>query len=222
MEDRAPQIQIQGLDAKDSTILKTLGMIYRGNPFDQFTYQFNLSPPKVWTKRNILGIISKIYDPVSFLAPYTASARMTFQELIKKFPDYGWDTPIKTEDLGDFLKWFAHASRLNEVEIPRCIQRHKDEDTKFEREHPYFKHQDDCVKDEDCLCHVWTQTAESLTGQELQERNFEELPPDLPRESPGDDFFPGEESYALMCAEEKASLMGNNIENTGIAGKQQA
>ena len=49
------------------------------------------------TRRGILFVVSSVYDPLGFAAPFTLPARTLLQDLCRK--NLGWDDPISDEDL---------------------------------------------------------------------------------------------------------------------------
>ena len=69
------------------------------------------------TKRSILSVATRFYDPLGFVSPVTVRFKMLFQELcVSKI---GWDEPLS----GDLLsKWKTIASTFQGVTIslPRC------------------------------------------------------------------------------------------------------
>ena len=70
------------------------------------------------TKRNIVGVASRVYDPVGFVSPVTIRFKVLFQELCEARLD--WDEPLPLHLLN---KWRALVSSLQEVQpltIPRC------------------------------------------------------------------------------------------------------
>ena len=79
-----------------------------------YNYASSLPP----TKRSLLKVTAKIYDPTGFLSPLTVEMKILFQELcIKKT---NWDIELKGESL---RKWKLFLQDLNLVDcyrIPRC------------------------------------------------------------------------------------------------------
>ena len=70
------------------------------------------------TKRNVISVSSKIYDPMGFISPLTVNLKLMFQELCLAKGD--WDHPLE----GTLkLKWLKLVKSLKEVRpivIPRC------------------------------------------------------------------------------------------------------
>ena len=72
------------------------------------------------TKRSIVGVASRVYDPVGFVSPVTIRFKVLFQELCEAKLD--WDEPLPLHFL-KFNKWRALVSSLQEVQpltIPGC------------------------------------------------------------------------------------------------------
>ena len=51
------------------------------------------------TKRNIISVASRFYDPFGVLSPFTVRFKILFQELCMK--EVGWDEPLS----GELLRW---------------------------------------------------------------------------------------------------------------------
>ena len=69
------------------------------------------------TKRQIVSVASKFYDPLGFESPITIRFKMLFRDLC--VGKVGWDEPLSGELLS---KWNAMASQFNSVilTMPRC------------------------------------------------------------------------------------------------------
>ena len=69
------------------------------------------------TKRSIVGVATRFYDPLGFMSPITIRFKMLFQELCQN--KVGWDEPLS----GDLLHtWKSLASSFQglSISIPRC------------------------------------------------------------------------------------------------------
>lgn len=94
----------------------------RWNPAeDTFTFesQINQAKGKI-TKRILLSELSKIFDPLGWLTPLTASLKILFQRvwLIK---DLKWDDEIPSSILEDWHKIKEDLHHINKITIPRWI-----------------------------------------------------------------------------------------------------
>ena len=70
------------------------------------------------TKRVVISLIGRIYDPLGFLSPVTVRFKILMQELCKS--KQGWDQPLSGELL---IKWTRLIDQLKEappITLPRC------------------------------------------------------------------------------------------------------
>lgn len=78
----------------------------------------NLDEIGVPTKRNIVALVGRFYDPLGLLAPIVVQFKMFFQELCEAKLE--WDQPL----LGKLqAKWHSLSADLQEgqlISIPRC------------------------------------------------------------------------------------------------------
>ena len=72
------------------------------------------------TRRGMLSLISGLYDPLGFAAPFILPAKMLLQELCRQ--DYGWDEQIPDEKLLRWRSWVGNLSNLEQVNLPRCFK----------------------------------------------------------------------------------------------------
>ena len=70
------------------------------------------------TKRGILGLLARIYDPLGLFSPATICLKLLFQELCEK--QYDWDIPLSRELHDKHLKWLSDLKALPDITIPRC------------------------------------------------------------------------------------------------------
>ena len=71
------------------------------------------------TKRNILQILSRIFDPLGFLAPVVLTLKMLFQQSWEK--NIGWDDPVPMDIKNTWMKTMAGLNCLTEVRVPRWL-----------------------------------------------------------------------------------------------------
>ena len=72
------------------------------------------------TRRGVLSIVSQLYDPLGFIAPYTLLGKNIMQELNKA--DLDWDEPIPEEILERWQQWMEQLPAIERISIPRCIK----------------------------------------------------------------------------------------------------
>ena len=70
------------------------------------------------TKRSILKVVAKIFDPLGVISPVTFQMKVLFQELCKQ--KINWDDPLPTRIKEDWASWCNELARIEHVKIPRC------------------------------------------------------------------------------------------------------
>jgi len=86
---------------------------------DSFSYTFNL-PQECPTKRNVLSLIAKIYDPCGYLAPCTMLAKCFMQLLWTT--GLTWDQPLPPELAEKWKMFVSHTKHIEDIQIPRSLQ----------------------------------------------------------------------------------------------------
>ncbi|GFW40276.1 uncharacterized protein TNCV_1018341 [Trichonephila clavipes] len=71
------------------------------------------------TKRLILAIVQKIFDPIGLLTPATLLPKLLIQHLWKM--KIVWDSELSPKDVNVFLKWFRDLYVLKDVTLSRCM-----------------------------------------------------------------------------------------------------
>ena len=62
------------------------------------------------TRRGILSVVSLVYDPLGFTAPFILPAKRILQDLCRK--GLGWDTRVPDDDLAVWQNWLKDLPRL--------------------------------------------------------------------------------------------------------------
>jgi hypothetical protein len=97
--------------------IKLLGLIW--NSTDD-TFQLKIAEPSdVVSKRDLLSVIARIYDPLGLLSPTTVLLKMMFQELWKD--GLSWNDPIPDEILNTWKEFKDQMPLLKEIKIPRFL-----------------------------------------------------------------------------------------------------
>ena len=78
----------------------------------------HLPPDTVATKRMVLSLIARMFDPLGFVTPFVMLAKILFQELWEL--RIGWDEPLPSSSADRFSRWVADCDLLREWRIPRC------------------------------------------------------------------------------------------------------
>ena len=98
--------------------VKVLGVTWRPND-DTFSFVGQTLPEDVVpTKRVLLSLIARLFDPLGFLTPFTMQAKCLFQDLWER--GCGWDEPLQGDEAELFQKWVDGLQLLQQAQIPRC------------------------------------------------------------------------------------------------------
>lgn len=107
------------LEFDEKTSVKTLGVQWSPSD-DNFCYKISFPTLKVFTKRNILSDIAKVFDPLGWISPCLVTAKLLMQDLWANKAE--WDEPIsldKAEKWSQFRNELENLSR--NIRIPRWI-----------------------------------------------------------------------------------------------------
>ncbi|XP_055705739.1 uncharacterized protein LOC129803279 [Phlebotomus papatasi] len=120
-------LQEGNTEAKEVSIsdgcVKALGLMW--NPSnDTFSFQVdtmveNLVP----TKRNILRVVARIYDPLGLLASITINTKLILQNLWKNEVD--WDTEVEGDILREWKKFIASLQHIPSMRISRWTSKNE-------------------------------------------------------------------------------------------------
>lgn len=72
------------------------------------------------TRRGILSVVSSIYDPLGFLAPFTLPVKRMLQKMCRL--NIGWGASIPRVFSEQWSKWLANLHHITELTVDRCIK----------------------------------------------------------------------------------------------------
>ena len=109
----------------DTDTEKVLGMHWSISN-DKLTYKFEKAEPSkkeqsIVTKRQILSIVSTIYDPLGLLAPITVKAKIILRKLWASTVRVGWDEPIPCEIEKEWNLLHSELQKVGQVQIDRSL-----------------------------------------------------------------------------------------------------
>ena len=108
------------------TTVKVLGNTWNTQT-DQFEYNvqniIDLAERLKPTKRSVLRILQKVYDPLGILSPYLITAKVLMQELCRL--KLSWDELLPDDKLTQWRNWTADLKKLKSLKIPRCIRENR-------------------------------------------------------------------------------------------------
>ncbi|GFW30496.1 integrase catalytic domain-containing protein [Trichonephila clavipes] len=98
--------------------VKTLGISWK--PFeDCFVFKVSVSAKHIYTKREVLSVIAKLYDPLGFLGPVVAKAKVFLQQLWQC--TLHWDDVLPNSIANEWREFVTTLKCIEEVKIYRFI-----------------------------------------------------------------------------------------------------
>ena len=85
---------------------------------DTFTFNIGIKPRQP-TRRGILSVVSSVFDPLGFAAPFVLSAKQILQDLCRI--KLGWDDEIPPEHLSSWVKWLDDLPKLSSFSVNRSV-----------------------------------------------------------------------------------------------------
>ena len=78
----------------------------------------NSTMTKSLTQRLVLSLVSKVYDPIGLVAPFTVGVRLIFKD-IWRVNGQSWDDELPKDTIDRFLAGCVELPQLAEITIPR-------------------------------------------------------------------------------------------------------
>ena len=115
---------VVNLDIEDLPTACALGLKWNVEA-DKFVWEVSakfqpLVEKRPVTRRGILSIVSSLFDPLGFIAPYVMKAKILLQDLCRK--KLGWDIAIGEQDRVQWFRWLEDLSKLENMQIDRCFK----------------------------------------------------------------------------------------------------
>ena len=105
-------------EPKEESTLKILGI--KWDPLsDHFSYSFSDNFNIEFTKRAILSIIARIFDPLGWISPIIISAKLLLQEMWRL--NLSWEEPIPNNLAKQWHMIAANLIDLQTIKLPRMI-----------------------------------------------------------------------------------------------------
>ena len=73
---------------------------------------------KSLTQRLVLSLVSKVFDPIGLVAPFTVGAQLLLKDIWRVSGQY-WDEELPKDTVERFLEWSVELPKLAEITIPR-------------------------------------------------------------------------------------------------------
>ena len=108
-------------NVKDGNFVKLLGVLWNSSQ-DYLTFNLNelieYAKSLNASKRSILKLTAKIFDPLGFLSPFVIQMKILFQDLC--CGQFNWDDPLSEKTYNNWKKIISELHYLNGIQIPRC------------------------------------------------------------------------------------------------------
>ena len=115
---RAKEIEKLDLNYDDLPSQRALGVQWC---IESDQLQFSMKEVnKLPTRRNILSVMSSIYDPFGITSPFVLKAKMILQELCRD--KISWDELIPEDQKEKWDSWLKDLPKLESVKINRCFK----------------------------------------------------------------------------------------------------
>lgn len=85
-------------------------------------FKFSVCPVEspTATRRNILSIVSKLFDPLGFVSPFVLQAKILLHEICRQ--GLQWDDEVPDKLMVQWHKWLDDLQQLSKYVVPRCIK----------------------------------------------------------------------------------------------------
>ena len=97
---------------------RTLGLEWNVET-DNFYFTPNITK-RASTKRGVLSMVSQIYDPLGFVAPFILRGKQILQKVTAT--KRGWDDRLPTELHREWDSWLSELDQVSEMQIPRIMR----------------------------------------------------------------------------------------------------
>ena len=111
--------ELRNIDIEDDAlpVERTLGMEW---DIEHDSFRFKISvKEKHATRRGMLSIISSVFDPLGFVAPFILAAKVLLQTSCHQL---GWDDEISGENLARWKSWLTDLPTLEGFLTKRCVK----------------------------------------------------------------------------------------------------
>ncbi|GFV79152.1 uncharacterized protein TNCV_2613381 [Trichonephila clavipes] len=102
--------------SSDQKTIKTLGIIWSPQ-FDYFSFKTVVNCRESYTKREVLSIIARLFDPLGFLGPILTQAKLILQKLwVLKLE---WDEPLSNPIAKEWNDFVSTLPVIQNIHVPR-------------------------------------------------------------------------------------------------------
>ena len=110
-----------GNQESESDERKVLGLSW-DNKNDEFKFSFNnlidLASELPVTKRSVLSVVARMYDPLGVISPVVIPVKVLFQQICRRKGH--WDQELDDDHALIWKKWIFELRKAHEISLPRC------------------------------------------------------------------------------------------------------
>ena len=118
-EERSKGVKTLDLNYDELPIERALGVQWC---VESDTFRFCITnKDEPLTRRGILSLVSSIYDPLGFAAPFTLRAKKLLQDLCKH-EKLGWNDELTELYRSRWEDWRSKLPMLERILVPRCVK----------------------------------------------------------------------------------------------------
>lgn len=108
------------LELGDKSSAKTLGIRWNASCDSFYFVMDKIEDKSSYTKRQVLSIIAKVFDPLGWLSPIVVTAKILMQQLW--LDDIGWDDPLKPLAYINWKTFVSNSEAIGQINIPRWVE----------------------------------------------------------------------------------------------------
>lgn len=110
----------QDINETGKQVISVLGLLW-DTENDELWCNLNNLPAAVGTisKKELMSLIQRIFDPIGFTCPATLVPRLLMQETWRR--GLAWDEALPDDLMAEFCKWYEHINCLEQCRIPRRL-----------------------------------------------------------------------------------------------------
>lgn len=97
---------------------KALGILWKTQG-DYFSFKASVAQQSIYTKRDVLSTIAKIFDPLGLIGPIITRAKIFMQRLWLLQID--WDDPLPSQEMEEWQQFLNSLVAINEINVQRHI-----------------------------------------------------------------------------------------------------
>lgn len=109
-------------DSVENNGTKVLGIEWRPDS-DHFCCALRIDPSPVFTKRGILSLVARIFDPLGLFGPATLLAKTIMQRTWQC--NLGWDVPLPDDIYKEWAEFVNELLSLTSTQVPRHVNAHQ-------------------------------------------------------------------------------------------------